>query len=122
MGIPLGLLLLYLNPWVVVILLPFLIGLSWWLSSKAQALFGDEDPKEVVIDEILGLALAIYLVPFSVSNLFLLFFLFRFFDIWKPFPIRTFEKKFRGGGGIILDDLLAALYAVIVLRAIIIFI
>jgi phosphatidylglycerophosphatase A len=118
LGIPLGLLFLSLDPWSFGVVTVTLILLSWWLSHKAQEYLGVEDPKEVVIDEILGQALAIYFIPYSIINLFLIFLLFRFFDILKPFPIRNLEKRFRGGGGIVLDDLLAAVYAVIAFRVI----
>ena len=118
LGVPLGLLFLALDPWGFGVFALMFLLLSWWLSHKAQEYLGVEDPKEVVIDEILGQALAIYFIPYSIINLFLIFLLFRFFDILKPFPIKSFEKRFRGGGGIILDDLMAAVYAVIAFRVI----
>jgi phosphatidylglycerophosphatase A len=46
------------------------------------------------------------------------FFLFRFFDIFKPFPIRRFEKRLKGGWGVVLDDVLAGIYANIILQII----
>lgn len=118
LGIPLGLLFLSLDPWRFGVFTVMLLLLSWWLSHKAQEYLGVEDPKEVVIDEVLGQALAIYFIPYSIINLFLIFLLFRFFDILKPFPIRNLERRFRGGGGIILDDLMAAVYAVIAFRVV----
>jgi len=78
----------------------------------AQVFLGKEDPKEVVIDDLLGQTLALYLIPLNAVNIVLIFILFRIFDIWKPFPIRSVEKEVGGGGGIVLDDLLASLYAV----------
>ncbi len=118
LGVPLGLLFLSSDPWRFGVFFAIFVMLSWWLSHKAQEYLGSEDPKEVVIDEILGQTLAIYFIPYSIINLVLIFLLFRFFDILKPFPIRNFEKRFRGGGGIILDDLMAAVYAVIAFRVI----
>lgn len=118
LGVSLGLLFLSSDPWRFGVFFAIFVMLSWWLSHKAQEYLGSEDPKEVVIDEILGQTLAIYFIPYSIINLFLIFLLFRFFDILKPFPIRNFEKRFRGGGGIILDDLMAAVYAVIAFRVI----
>jgi phosphatidylglycerophosphatase A len=118
LGVPIGLFFMSSDPWRFGVFFAIFIMLSWWLSHKAQEYLGSEDPSEVVIDEILGQTLAIYFIPYSIINLFLIFILFRLFDILKPFPIRNFEKRFRGGGGIVLDDLLAAVYAVIAFRVI----
>ncbi len=118
LGVPLGLFFMSSDPWRFGVFFAIFVMLSWWLSHKAQEYLGNEDPKEVVIDEILGQTLAIYFIPYSIINLVLIFLLFRFFDILKPFPISNFEKRFRGGGGIILDDILAAVYAVIAFRVI----
>lgn len=60
--------------------------------------------------------MAIYMVPFTLFNMLTLFLLFRFFDILKPFPIRVIEERIRGGWGIVLDDVVAGLYANLSLR------
>lgn len=86
------------------------IGIAVWSSDRAQDLLGKKDPSEVVIDEVAGFLLTIALLPYSVQTLCLGFFLFRFFDILKPFPIKHLEKL-KGGFGIVMDDLLAGLYA-----------
>jgi phosphatidylglycerophosphatase A len=98
-----------------------------------------EDPKEVVIDEVVGQMLTIVLVFFSALfaneshlvkyfspltiNIILLFILpfclFRFFDILKPWPINWFDKNIKGSIGVMLDDLLAAIFATVVQYAII---
>ncbi|KIJ88256.1 phosphatidylglycerophosphatase A [Rickettsia asembonensis] len=98
-----------------------------------------EDPKEVVIDEVVGQMLTIVLVFFSALfaneshlikyfspltiNIILLFILpfclFRFFDILKPWPINWFDKNIKGSIGVMLDDLLAAIFAVVTQYAII---
>lgn len=54
--------------------------------------------------------------PFTLFNIVTLFLLFRFFDILKPFPIRVIEERIRGGWGIVLDDVMAGLYANLSLR------
>jgi len=56
------------------------------------------------------------MVPFTLFNMLTLFLLFRFFDILKPFPIRVIEERIRGGWGIVLDDVVAGLYANLSLR------
>ena len=71
---------------------------------------GRSDPSEIVIDEVLGQCVCLALVPVTVSSLVVGFFLFRGFDIWKPFPIRSLERL-PGGTGIVCDDLAAGVYA-----------
>jgi len=71
---------------------------------------GQDDPKEVVIDEVAGFLLTIYLLPLSWLSIALGFIMFRFFDILKPFPIRRLER-IGGGTGIVIDDLVAGVYA-----------
>ena len=85
----------------------------------------NKDPKEIVIDEVIGQSIPIYLYEISHSSekltqdalLFYLyiFILFRFFDIKKPFPVSTFDKKFKNSFGVILDDVIAGLYVVLTL-------
>jgi phosphatidylglycerophosphatase A len=77
------------------------------------------DHPGIVLDEIVAvLAAALVLVERSLPSLFLLFVLFRIFDIAKPWPIRDVDHRLGGGLGIMLDDLIAALYAAIGLAAI----
>jgi len=85
----------------------------------------NKDPKEVVIDEVIGQAIPIYLYEVShgtIKNsqeaiLFYLyiFILFRFFDIKKPFPINFFDKRFKNSFGVIIDDVIAGFYVVLTL-------
>ena len=85
----------------------------------------NKDPKEIVIDEVIGQSIPIYLYEISHSSekltqdalLFYLyiFILFRFFDIKKPFPVSTFDEKFKNSFGVILDDIIAGLYVVLTL-------
>ena len=85
----------------------------------------DKDPKEVVIDEVIGQSIPICLYEIShgavkssqEALLFYLyiFILFRFFDIKKPFPVNYFDKKFKNSFGVIMDDVIAGLYVVLTL-------
>ncbi len=95
------------------ILLFFAIGVV--SASKMEAEYG-EDPSVVVIDELVGVWIALFLVPYTWPNLLLGFILFRIFDIFKPLGIRYLDKKVKGGWGIMLDDVLAGIYANIVLQ------
>ncbi len=79
---------------------------------------GDPDPSTIVIDEILGQMLCLLFVPISAVSLVAGFLLFRFFDIVKPFPVRSSEKL-PGGMGIVCDDLIAGLYAGLCLKLLI---
>ena len=83
----------------------------------------NKDPNEIVIDEVIGQFIPIYLYEIShgiqknpqESFFFyiLIFILFRFFDIKKPFPIYIFDKNFKNSFGVIFDDILAGLYVVL---------
>jgi len=87
-----------------------------WSSHRSHNILGRVDPREIVIDEVVGFLLATIFVPFTLRNLIAGFFLFRFFDILKPPPIRTVERKVKGGLGVVLDDVLAGVYAHLSLR------
>lgn len=69
------------------------------------------DPKEVVVDELAGVAIAIAFVPWTLFHVTGAFVLFRIFDIWKPGPIRTVEHRLPGAWGVMFDDVLAGLFA-----------
>lgn len=86
-----------------------------WASQVVQNLLKKVDPSEVVIDEVAGFLLTLLWIPLSWKTLLTGFLLFRFFDIWKPWPAGPAEKL-HGGLGIVLDDLVAGLYANLGLR------
>jgi len=92
--------------------------LSVWVSENAERLFGKKDDPRIVIDEVMGFLITMLWVPKTIRFIIIGFFLFRFFDILKPFPIRRLEKGFKGGFGVVLDDMMAGLYANIVLQII----
>ena len=89
--------------------------LASWISGEAQRCWGRKDHPRIVIDEIMGYLVTMLWLPRTLLFIILGFFLFRFFDIVKPPPIRLLEKV-RGGYGVVLDDVLAGLYANIVLQ------
>lgn len=86
-----------------------------WLSTKGAEILNKKDPQLIVIDEIVGFLVANFLAPPRFSALLWSFVLFRFFDIAKVFPTNRLEKL-PGGAGIVLDDVMAGLYAFISLR------
>jgi phosphatidylglycerophosphatase A len=86
-------------------------------ASRPREVFGSDDPHEVVIDECAGQLVTFLFIPLSLKTLILGFFLFRFFDIVKPYPVHKFESL-EGGLGITMDDFAAGIYANITLIAV----
>jgi phosphatidylglycerophosphatase A len=93
--------------------------LSVWISENAEIFFGKKDDQRIVIDEIVGFLITMLWIPKTVPFIIIGFFLFRFFDILKPFPIRRMERKLKGGFGVVLDDVMAGVYANIILHLIV---
>ncbi len=81
------------------------------VSSKAAAVLGREDPREIVIDELVGYLVTMVGLPFTFKSVVVGFFAFRLFDIWKPWPVRRFDEQLHGGLGIVMDDVAAGCYA-----------
>jgi len=87
--------------------------------------FDTNDPKEIVIDEVIGQSIPLYLyeISYNIEKIFsksllpylIIFVLFRAFDILKPFPINYFDRKYKNAFGIIFDDILAGFYVVVIL-------
>ncbi len=86
-----------------------LIGIK--ICDEAANLLGEHDFNGIVWDEIAGYLITLWFVPFSWQAALLGFVLFRFFDILKPFPIKWIDKHVTGGFGIMLDDVLAGIFA-----------
>ena len=87
------------------------LALSVHSSGFVEKELGEKDPSFVVIDEVAGFLVSMILVPISVTHVACACAFFRLFDIVKPYPIRSVEKRFPGGWGITLDDMVAGLYA-----------
>ncbi len=115
-AVPLVIVLNHLGDFYEGLALIFFIPTAIWSSGLSERCLGRNDPPEVVIDEVVGFLLTLFLLPLTWLTLCLGFVLFRFFDIAKPFPIRRLEKKLTGGTGVVLDDLLAGVYANLSLR------
>ena len=103
----------------MVILLVFVTLLTWigiWAATRTEKLLGRKDPGIVVVDEVAGQLIAFLFVPFNSGWWVIIagFVLFRLFDIWKPYPIRRLEML-ESGLGIMADDVLAGVYAAILL-------
>ncbi|MBZ0093294.1 MAG: phosphatidylglycerophosphatase A [Sulfuricellaceae bacterium] len=109
--------LLHLNlyAYLAVVAVLFLAGI-WFCGVTGRAL-GVDDYGGIVWDEIVAMLLVLAYTPLSWPWFAAAFLLFRLFDIWKPFPIRYVDRHVHGGFGVMLDDLLAAGYALIVLKS-----
>lgn len=87
-----------------------------WISEKISRDLGEHDYSGIVWDEVVGYLLTMFLVPFNWIWVISGFILFRIFDIWKPWPISLVDRKVKGGLGIMLDDVLAAIPAWLILQ------
>jgi len=97
--------------WCGIIIIGILVGV--FVSDKLEVEWG-KDSSKIVIDEVVGMWIALIMQPFSFQNLIIAFVLFRLFDIYKPFYIKRLEKL-KGGLGVMSDDILAGIYANIIL-------
>ncbi|HXW09913.1 MAG TPA: phosphatidylglycerophosphatase A [Steroidobacteraceae bacterium] len=86
-----------------------------WICGESARRLGVHDHPAIVWDEVAGMMLVMLAAPATWWGAVLAFALFRVFDVWKPWPIREVDHGMRGGAGIMLDDILAALWAVAVL-------
>jgi phosphatidylglycerophosphatase A len=110
-SLPLILILSFATPLHKVTALIVFIPLAIWSAGLCARLVEREDPSEIVIDEVAGFLLTTLFLPATWTAFVLAFILFRVFDILKPFPIGALDKNIPGGTGIVMDDLLAGVYA-----------
>jgi phosphatidylglycerophosphatase A len=118
-AIPLCYLVSKLDPTQATLFVLLFVGLAVWVSGEAEKLFDKKDSGLIVIDEIAGMAVTLFLVPWTVTSVVLGFLFFRIMDIVKPFPIRKLESRLSGGWGVVGDDVLAGIYAHVVLRVVV---
>jgi phosphatidylglycerophosphatase A len=88
-----------------------LFAAGWWASARMTRASGIADPGYIVIDEIAAQFLVLTVTPRDWRFYVAAFLLFRLFDIWKPFPVNWLDRNVHGGLGIMLDDVMAAIYA-----------
>ena len=116
---------LKVSPNVILFSLIFIFLISLFSISLYIKNLTDKDPKEIVIDEFIGQSIPICLyevahdLPKETDQIlkfyFIMFILFRIFDITKPFPVSYYDKKFKNSFGILMDDVCAGLYVVAIL-------
>ncbi|MFP3874788.1 MAG: phosphatidylglycerophosphatase A [Thiohalophilus sp.] len=117
-AIPIYLLMVGLNPIAYLLVTLFLLYMGIHLCQATARRLGVHDHPAIVWDEIVGYLLTMVAVPLDWIWIIAGFALFRLFDVWKPWPISLLDRRVSGGIGIMLDDLLAAVYASIVLQLI----
>ena len=99
----------------------FAFAIGVWASSWVVRRSGVQDPQVVVWDEFVGVWIALIAAPAGWIWMLAGFALFRLFDIWKPWPVSWADEKLHGGLGVMLDDVFAGVYALIVLQLAVLF-
>ena len=98
-----------------VVLIAGLFAVGVWAGTIAERYFGGVDPGPIVMDEVVGMLITLAFIPVGWSGALAGFFLFRIFDVIKPYPAGRFEAL-HGGLGVMADDVMAAVYANLSLR------
>ena len=115
-GIFLGFILLYFFPiQLVIVFFIILLTVSLYAIKIYQKQVGKSDKSEIIIDEVLGQLLVLMFIELEFLQFFFAFILFRFFDILKIFPANIIDKKYSDHYGVIFDDIIAAIQALIVI-------
>jgi len=104
--------LLPFTPLRIAVTLVAVILIGIWAGGRIERVLGRKDPGVIVIDEVAGMLLSVIVLPRTLPVLVTAFLLFRLFDIWKPFPARE-SQALTGGMGVMVDDLIAGLYALV---------
>ena len=116
---------LKISPNIILFFVIIIFFISLWIVNIFIKDLDNKDPKEVVIDEFIGQSIPICLYEIAHDGIkdtsqvltyyFIIFILFRFFDIVKPFPVSYYDKNFKNSFGVIMDDVCAGLYVVAIL-------
>ncbi len=115
-GLLIYLLLAGLSDLVFISVVLFLFVVGVWICGRSSKKLGVHDHGGIVWDEIVGILIALFHVPLSIPWLVTGFLLFRLFDIVKPWPIKWLDKRVDGGFGIMIDDVLAGVFAFLILQ------
>lgn len=117
-ALPLNLLLIRLSATNHGLALAGIFLLAVYTAGAAEKILDRQDPGAIVIDEIIGMLIALIAVPAQPLLWLIAFLLFRLFDIMKPWPVSWADRHLHGGLGIVLDDVLAGAYTWLVLQGI----
>ena len=117
-AIPLFFLLAMLSPLLYLIAVIMMSVVGIYICGKAADDVGVHDHPAIVWDEFVGFFITMFMIPVSWQSVLVGFLLFRLFDIVKPWPISYIDKKVSGGLGIMLDDILAGAFALVIMQLI----
>lgn len=117
-AIPFYLLLSRLSLWNYVLTTVIFIGIAIYVCGRTCKEVGEKDCPSVVLDEFAGFFITMIAAPKSWIWIIIGFILFRIFDIWKPTPISWIDANLSGGWGVVLDDVIAGIYALIIMQII----
>ncbi|HPF78745.1 MAG TPA: phosphatidylglycerophosphatase A [Alphaproteobacteria bacterium] len=115
-GLPFGIFLLMtggIPALVAAAIICFFVGL--WAAKHFERMVREKDSGMIVIDEVVGIWIAMIPAVLTPLSIGLAFILFRLFDVWKPWPISYLDKKVHGAMGVMIDDVLAGIFAALVL-------
>lgn len=115
LALPLFYLLAPQLPWIYLAAVVVLFGLGVWACAVTGRALGVADHGGMVWDEVVAFLLVLFFVPDDIYWQACAFLLFRIFDIWKPPPIRYYDRTLKNGFGVMFDDLIAAGYTLLVL-------
>ncbi len=115
-GLPLAWALTFASTPIALIILLGVILTAIWVSDKTQAILKLHDPGLIVIDEVVGMAVALWGLEWNLKTVVIGFLLFRLVDIIKPPPIRQIDSSVQGGLGVVLDDVAAGVAVNLLLR------
>lgn len=104
------------RPTAMALVVAAVVALAVWAAGRAELMLGRHDDGCVVIDEVAGMVAGAALVPPTWGAAALLFVAFRVFDVWKPPPVGFLDRTVDGGLGVVLDDVVAGVYAGVVTR------
>ncbi|MDH5258142.1 MAG: phosphatidylglycerophosphatase A [Gammaproteobacteria bacterium] len=114
-GVLIYLLLSDINLYLYIAITVAFYFLGVWAAHLYSDHLGVHDHGSIVWDEVVGYMITMIAIPAQWQWILLGFILFRLFDIWKPWPIRWLDEKVHGGTGIMIDDVLAGIYAWVIL-------
>jgi len=121
MGIPIFYFMSELNVELFSLAWTAILLISFWSAHHAGKIFKVTDDGRIVIDELIGYLTTIAFLPFNWPIAIVGFLLFRFFDIIKVWPASWFDNKVKNGFGVVMDDVVAGIYAALCLRLLLIF-
>ncbi|HJP50523.1 MAG: phosphatidylglycerophosphatase A [Pseudomonadales bacterium] len=102
--------------WLYATVVLIALGFGVWLCDRVARDMQMKDPSSIVWDEFVGVWIALFMLPGGWYWVLAGFVLFRFFDILKPWPVNWLDENLTGGAGIMMDDVVAAIYSLIIVQ------